>query len=477
MKKKLIFNKKNQGVYLKIIAAVIIIIGCIGSGFKIFTPYSYWLDELWSINASSQPWGELHQLLLNDVHPPLYQAVLKLWISFFGATEPSTRFMSWLFAIASLAVVLRFASKKGELFFYIVAVCFSANMLFIYYANEARSYAMALFLSTLLITLYPFKNARNVSIGFLLTAIALSLTHYFGLFLTGLSLIVLALSNLKSYKSLSKIVLTGIICLIWPIHHLINGSIVSKAGGNFWIKVASPLDTITIASYTMLAYMGKVGGILFLVCLIIGAVVSYRNRKISDKPLAEQAEIGFVSSLLALSLVLTLAVVDIVTPMSTTRNFIVIVPIVIFAAAATLQLLTVQAGKLRIVILFLVTLYACSALFISYKRVLDKADTQQDWKSAIGIASREIKLRNLNIYSFGGSTDHYFIENGIPTSKMVRYQPGQTIIKPPAVIVYGHLGAKRYEEFKNAMFLLNARQLFPENDNVNSRHAGVFIID
>jgi uncharacterized membrane protein len=477
MKNPIRFNETELTRTWIAIATAVVVSGILISSLKLLTPYSYWTDELYSVNASALNWGELHKRLLSDVHPPLYQAFLKIWMTIFGDTEPTTRLMSWLFAIGSLFVALRFASKQGMLFFYCVAVCFSANMLFTFYANETRAYAMALFLSTLLLTLFPFSNIKTPTNGFFATAVTLSLTHYFGLILAGVSLAVIFFRNLKNLSVLIKTVVTGLICLAWPIHHIVNSSIASRTGGNFWIKIESPLQTIYLASYSMIVGLGKLGGLIFVMSLVIGGIICYLNKTaVSEKH--KVAEIGFHSVLIILAIVSILAVVDSHTPISTHRNYIVIMPAAVFALAATVQLIAQNNKTTKTALLILVTIYSCLALFGSYKQVLVKSHQGQDWKNAIAIAANEASLHKLYYYPFEEIFDHYFKKNSIDPSLLSKYTPNETTLVKPAVIVYGNVSEKEFTQLQKEMRSINARHIFPlDTKKISRSYPGVFVID
>ncbi len=84
------------------------------AGQGLTTAYSYWSDELWSVAASRADWGGLlHDWLIPDLHPPLYQALLKLWIGVFGTGEPATRSLSFLIAALALLAAALCSSGRG----------------------------------------------------------------------------------------------------------------------------------------------------------------------------------------------------------------------------------------------------------------------------------------------------------------------------------------------------------------------------
>jgi hypothetical protein len=382
--------------------------------------------------------------------------------------------------MGSFFLALRFAQKQGAVFFYTVTICYLSNWLVIFYANETRSYEMALFLSTLLLTLFPFGRDEGVSNRFFMTAIILSLTHYFGLILVGINLIVILFFYAKSLTMIIKTIVTGLICLIWPLHHILNGSIASHTGGKFWIKVEGPLQTLKIASASMVPGLGKVGAAFFITCLIIGAIICFINKKsVSEKYYV--AKVGFVSAVIVLSIVSLVVIIDSHTPISTSRNYIVIIPSLIFLFGATAQLIAQKSDKRKSIVLALVTLYSCLALYYSYYQITNKSQNGQDWKSAIKIAASEASSRDLYYNTYDGIVDHYFRKNNISPGTVMKYTPRETILTRPSVIVYGHLSTDEFSELQKEMDLLSARHIFPDENYrgkaIPGNLPGVYVID
>jgi len=118
-------------------------------------------DEACSI-VYSRVW---HQLF-TDNHPPLYYKILGYWINLFGETEFRARMLSALFSLGTVLMI----SKLGKVIFnrqvgLISAFIMAVTPIHIYYAQEARSYALMTFLFS--IALYVFiliiyKEKKNL---------------------------------------------------------------------------------------------------------------------------------------------------------------------------------------------------------------------------------------------------------------------------------------------------------------------------
>jgi len=112
----------------------------------LFKGYSYWLDEIFSVTASLDSWQQLYQkwLLQIDVHPPLYQLALKLWMSIFGSTEIATRFLSLAFSAVTLSAFSYDAIVKSRWRHVIVLLLIGVSPSFVYLSQETRSYSLVL---------------------------------------------------------------------------------------------------------------------------------------------------------------------------------------------------------------------------------------------------------------------------------------------------------------------------------------------
>lgn len=145
-----------------------------------------WFDEIFSVNAAGRSWGEMSWFVAQDViHPPLFYAVLRIWITLGGESLLWLRSLS--VSISILAVVpflylcrelrLKFATIGTAL------ILFSVNGSLIKYAQEVRMYGLLLFLSLVSLWLFSRFYFRGKNIWVLTVVnILLIYTHYFGWF-------------------------------------------------------------------------------------------------------------------------------------------------------------------------------------------------------------------------------------------------------------------------------------------------------
>ncbi|MGD2049496.1 MAG: glycosyltransferase family 39 protein [Chloroflexota bacterium] len=121
----------------------------IGSILRLFylADKSIWLDEAFSVFLSQQTVGDLLRLVVrSDAHPPLYYLLLKLWL-LPGDSAGYVRLLSAIFSIAAIPLMYLVVSS---LFDDVQAGLIGAGILafsplHIWYAQEARMYALLIF--------------------------------------------------------------------------------------------------------------------------------------------------------------------------------------------------------------------------------------------------------------------------------------------------------------------------------------------
>lgn len=223
----------------------------------LFDSYSYWLDELSSVSASMDTWENLYnKWILPDVHPPLFQLLLKPWIALLGTSENATRLLSFLFSGITMSIFSLEALRRGEPRRLLALLLIGIRPSFAYYAQETRSYGMVLMLASLVTILAIRLQGQDVAVhkgnqagrwrdlsGYYAASIALALAHYFGwiyVFVLSLINLVRPTTGAGNRRTLALIAVIS----IWPAWHVFVGGLASNSGGSFWIKVRPIVGTI-----------------------------------------------------------------------------------------------------------------------------------------------------------------------------------------------------------------------------------------
>jgi hypothetical protein len=158
----------------------------------------FWIDEGLSIGIASHPLRAIPAVLRQDGSPPLYYALLHVWMAAFGRTETATHALSLVFALATVPAGLwlggtLFGARAG----WTCAILCALNPLLSTYAQETRMYSLVALLSLLICgaAVHTFVYRRRGYRWLVGAALAALLyTHAWGVFLgaaTGLAFLVL----------------------------------------------------------------------------------------------------------------------------------------------------------------------------------------------------------------------------------------------------------------------------------------------
>ncbi len=145
----------------------------------------YWLDEGIAVGISSHPIASIPELLRQDGSPPLYYALLHVWMSLFGSSESLTHLLSLIFALATVPTALwagwsLFGRRAG----WMCALVASVNPFIAYYANETRMYSLVVLLTLFVVATFAHGfvfGRRGHLIGFAASLVLLFYTHNWGL--------------------------------------------------------------------------------------------------------------------------------------------------------------------------------------------------------------------------------------------------------------------------------------------------------
>jgi len=262
---------------------LLIIFFCVNATLKFFfidsQPIGH--DEPFSIFHAQLSLPELTANLVKGNNPPLFEIILHYWISLFGISAFSVRFLPYLFSILALPFVFKIGSR-----FFNVQTAIIATLLFIfsnintYFAYDVRVYSLLILLSV--ISQYLFLEIRNNSkkvlpkIFFILTNILLMYAHYFGifiLFIQGVTLIVDKefRKNIKQYLLLYAIVILSFLPLLITVFNQLYSS--TTAGT--WVVSPSGFKSV----YFMFIHFcnSPTSTIIILVMLVASAFFIKKN--------------------------------------------------------------------------------------------------------------------------------------------------------------------------------------------------------
>jgi Dolichyl-phosphate-mannose-protein mannosyltransferase len=145
---------------LAVVAVVAVAATAVAVRLYHLTASNLWMDEGGSLQQSSGAsfWATLSYLAHTaegDHFQPLYFALLYLWRAIAGSSVFSLRVPSVLFSLAALTVIALTAARVfGRLHALLAATLVAVSAFFVIHAQEARPYALLLFLGALLLLLF-----------------------------------------------------------------------------------------------------------------------------------------------------------------------------------------------------------------------------------------------------------------------------------------------------------------------------------
>src|ERR1700761_3708563 len=96
-----------RAIHLSTPAVVVLVLALTAISFVLRIQqlhFHFWVDEGISVGISSHPLSQLPHLLREDGSPPLYYALLHVWMQAFGHGEVATHWLSEIFALIAVPV-------------------------------------------------------------------------------------------------------------------------------------------------------------------------------------------------------------------------------------------------------------------------------------------------------------------------------------------------------------------------------------
>jgi uncharacterized membrane protein len=345
-----------------------------------------WIDEIFSVHAAEHAWGEMFWFVAQDlIHPPLFYALLKLWIGLGGESLWWLRFFSVFFALLTVVPFLQLCREvKLKLPETAVALgMLAANGALIKYAQEVRMYSLLLFLSVVSIWLFGRFYFRGKNIWVLtLVNVLLVYTHYFGwlvVFCEVVSILIFQRIKIRHVVTMTAIALASYVPWVWALWKAAAAG--SNVGQNIsWIERPSLLEILnflcklvepfyyqqTSADPASLYYIS-----IPLLAVIAGAAIYYAA---SSADTANRNVVYLLAVFTATPVVITV-LVSLLLPYSVwgTRHLIIV-----FVPASVLAAKFIAGGdnvKVRAVFIGVVSIIFAAAFAVNAAKV----QTQPIW--------------------------------------------------------------------------------------------------
>lgn len=339
---------------------------------------SFWLDEAFTVDLVKRPFGDmLSGVASTESTPPLYYVLAWLWAKLFGHGEAGLRSLSALFGTLTVPVAWRAAREwfDSPRVGIVAAALVAFNPFFVWYSQEARSYALFVLMAALSVLFLGRalreRSGRAYAWWALVAALGL-LTHYFAAFLL-VPEAVLLLWMTRAWLPVAAVAAVG--CALAPLalHQRAQGHTSFIADLSFSTRVTDlPKKLVTGELGTPTPLIGPLAG------LIAAAAIVYALRQRPARTLlALAAAAAFVP---LVPLVLAVAGSDYLLP----RNLIAVyVPVVLVVAAGL-------SGRLG---LLGATAVCGVALIVNIEVMTDAKLQRDDWRGVARALGRPTEPR------------------------------------------------------------------------------------
>jgi len=236
-------------LWLALVLALAALLRLLGIGDN-----SLWFDEAFSWLVARQPAWAIITRRLEPILPPLYHFLLHFWIRL-GESEAALRSFSALCGLLTVPAVYALGRERFTPATGLAAALLTAVLPFqVYFAQEARLYALVVLLSTLMLWAFARSwgstHCRPWIVLGLLAALNLY-AHYFAVF----TLAVFNLFALPHRRRRRPMLLADLVALALVGPHLPSAwEQARQVTSNFWLVAPSPLEPFKTLDYLLFGH-------------------------------------------------------------------------------------------------------------------------------------------------------------------------------------------------------------------------------
>lgn len=257
----------------------------VAARFWNLTSYGIFGDEVFTLWTSAQDWPKVFSSVIEDVvHPPLFYALLKVWIDIGGQSLLWIKLLPVLLSIFSIIpfLLLCRALKINLMATALALWMMAVNSFLISHAQEPRMYSLLLLL--VLFSLWLFvklqsPDQKSIKIHFALGGVNLLLvfTHYFGWVVVALELFFLLLWRRELVRSFAVAILFIAICFSPWAYLVMTAARANPSRATFFWNRPPPLSEL-VGYYANLngplSYRWKVFGTGVVMLVFLAPIVA-----------------------------------------------------------------------------------------------------------------------------------------------------------------------------------------------------------
>jgi uncharacterized membrane protein len=326
------------------------------------TSFGLFGDEVFTLWTASQDWNGLFASVVGDVaHPPLYYALLKVWVDIGGQ---SLWWIKLLPALISIATVFPFLFLCRELNLNLIATSLAlwlmaVNGFLINHAQEPRMYSLVLLLTTSSLWLFAklCRESSNKNQAVLCAVnLLLVFSHYFGWVIVGLEFVFLVIWRRDLLRSFFIAVSLIAVCFSPWVYFVAHAARVNPSRVNFVWNRPPPLSEL--AGYYgnlngPLSYRWKVFGTAVVMLLFVTPIIAWAAHLIRTRASRVEARPLWFLSLFAFGPVALAFVASHVLPQPVWafRYLIIAAPAYLLLVAAATERLKSRRVRIAFVVL------------------------------------------------------------------------------------------------------------------------------
>ncbi len=166
-----------------------------------------WWDEGYSLFFATRDLATMLDRTALDIHPPLYYAILQLWMLFAGKSDIAVRFFSVAIGAASVPLLYALARRLlGPTIALIATFLLAISPMQVYYSQEVRMYGLVTFFGIASVYLFvkllaaPDGKSKTplFTVVYILVTTAALYTQYFAAFILALQVLIVLLPAIRN---------------------------------------------------------------------------------------------------------------------------------------------------------------------------------------------------------------------------------------------------------------------------------------
>ena len=437
-----------------------------------------WLDEAFTIRMISQDnLSSMVEALRKDVHPPLYYVLLYFWSKISNGEEFLRLFSVWL-GVGTVAVVMSWLKQYSCLASILAGIYFATAPIMLRFSQEIRGYSLLLFATALAfffasrVIAKPEKLSGYIGLILSLT-VAISTKLIGVMLLAPIFLFVVMMTALEQKENhWGKAILSfSIPFLAFIFFYFFYLTSLAKNTEDYWIPHFSLYlfsstwqYLLGLSSLFFSSYLNHILSFIFLAILAIALIFGKWQRNFPFFVVT----IFFCLEIIIYSLIKT--------PIFWYRSLLPsLIPFVAFLA---LQIATIQAKKIKIASVVLLTIL--SIVFTANWVTIQAYRPVEYYKQVAQLVESEWQPNNLVLFYPGfisGTVKYYFDKippeagivvrnkNNFETikSELNKY-PVQSTVNPTPIFLIARLDLTvKIEDFKNLLSALKSEFEKPIN--------------